>query len=165
LPKTQHKSKPFLTFKHTADVQVYLPEFEPLESLKFLNHRLYEKGTHRVEIGFLLGGCCRKLVRAIVTKGMVTGFEVEPCRESKAASATMTAMLKEAHQRIIAKAGKWQPIALSEIAKASVIDLLPSIGCFRVCDNAGDFCYTCCFGLYGFRCTLETVFNGPLRNR
>jgi len=166
LPKTQPRSKPFLTFKHTVDMQVHLPEFEPLDSLKFLDYRRFEKGTHKVEVGFLLGGCCRKLVRAIVTKGMVTAFEVEPCKESKPASPAMTAILKQAHQRILAQAGKWQPVRLSDFAKVSAIDLLAEAGCFTVCDESAIFCYTCCVNIYGFHCTLWTTFpRVPPRNR
>jgi hypothetical protein len=160
LPKTHPKSKPFLTFKHSVDMQVYLPEFERLGSLKFLDYRRYEKGTHKVEVGFLAGGCSRRLVRAIVNKGMVTGFEVEPCKESRPATPAMNAILKKAYKLILAKTGKWQPIPVSEIAKVSAIEIFPPIGCFRVCEASAVFCYTCCFGLGGFHCTLGTNFPG-----
>ena len=167
MPKTHPKSKPFLTFKRTVDVQVYLPEYEPLESLKFLDYRRYEKGTHKVEVGFMHGGCCHKLVRAIVTKGMVTGFEVEPCKESKAAPLGMIAILKEARKRMLAKTGPWRPIPLSEIPRVSAIEIFPPLGCFRVCEATDVFCYTCCVSLGGFHCTLGTNFpGGPIgRNR
>jgi hypothetical protein len=163
VPKIQPRSEPFVTFKHTVDMQVYLPKFEPLNSLKFLDYRRYERGTHKVEVGFLLGGCCRKLVRAIVKKGMVTAFEVEACKESKPASPGMTAILEEARQQILAKAGDWQPVPLTDFAKISAIDVFPSIGCFDVCEASAIFCYTCCFGLNGFHCTLWTTFPaGPI---
>ena len=63
---TVKKSKALLKFKRTVEVEVRLPEFEPLASLKSLDYRRLEKGNHTVEIGFLSGGCCRKLVRAVV---------------------------------------------------------------------------------------------------
>jgi hypothetical protein len=165
VPKTQPRRKPFLTFKHMVDMQVYLPEFEPLDSLKFLDYSRYETGKHKVEVGFLLGGCCRKLVRAIVAKGMVTAFEVEPCKESKPASPSMTAVLKQASHGILAKAGKWRPVPVADVAKVSAIELLANAGCFTVCEASAIFCYTCCVDLYGFHCTLWTTFPGPKSNR
>jgi hypothetical protein len=165
LPKTHSKSKPLLSFRHKVDIEVGLLEFQPLESVKFLDYRRYEKGKHRVEIGFVEGGCDRKLVRAIVTHGMVTGFDVEPCAESKFVPGGMKAILEEVRKRVSAKAHPWRPIPISDLAKVPARELLESVGCFRVCETNGAFCYICCFGLFGFRCSLESIFDGPLRNR
>jgi hypothetical protein len=62
-------------------VEIRQPESEPLASLAALDVERLSRGNHKIEIGFIKGGCCRNLVRAVVKNGMVTGFEVEPCKD------------------------------------------------------------------------------------
>lgn len=70
-PAMKQHSKPrkaSLTFKHSVPVEVRLPKFRPFNSFKSLDRNRLSKGTSTIEIGFLEGGCCQKLVRASVRK-------------------------------------------------------------------------------------------------
>jgi hypothetical protein len=160
MPKAAKKSKALLKFKRTVEVEVRLPEFEPLASLKSLDYRRLEKGNHTVEVGFLSGGCCRKLVRAVVKNGMVTGFEVEPCKETRPASPELKATLKEAHRRLAKQIGKWQPFPISEINKVAPLRISWGGGCIQICEFG--YCLTCCFWRWGLGCFTDPIYIGPL---
>jgi len=160
MPKAVKKSKALLKFKRTVEVEVRLPEFEPLASLKSLDYRRLKKGNHTVEIGFLSGGCCRKLVRAVVKNGMVTGLEVEPCKETRPASPELTAVLKEAQRRLAKQMGKWRPIPISEIGKVPLLYISWGGGCIQVCEFG--YCLTCCVWRWGFNCFTDPIYIGPL---
>jgi hypothetical protein len=160
MPKALKRSKAVLKFKRTVEVEVRLPEFEPLASLKTLDYRRLEKGNHRIEIGFLSGGCCRKLVWAVVRNGMVTGIEVEPCKESQPASPELTAVLKEAHRRLAKQMGGWRPIPISEIGTVAPLRISWGAGCVQVCEFG--YCLTCCAWRWGFRCFTDPIYIGPL---
>jgi hypothetical protein len=150
MPKAA-KRKPEFTFQRTLEVDVYLPEFEALESLKSLDYGRLQKGMHKIEIGFLSGGCCRRLVNANIRNGMVTGFEVESCAESKSASGEVMAILKEARRRMLEKNGTWEPIPVAELARISGIDIFINGNCLIICAEPY-FCFACCADGAGARC-------------
>jgi hypothetical protein len=160
MPKTVKRSKALLKFKRTSEVEVRLPEFEPLASLKSLDYRRLEKGNHTIEIGFLTGGCCHKLVRAVVKNGMVTELEVEPCKESRPASPGLTATLKEAHRRLAKQMGGWRPIPISEISTVEPLRISWGSGCIQICEFG--YCLTCCFWRWGIGCFTDPIYIGPL---
>jgi hypothetical protein len=64
-----------------------------------------------ISLGYIEGGCCRQLVRAIVRKGMVTDLAVEPCPEtmSRKAGPELVRLLKVAQRRARAAAGGRRP--------------------------------------------------------
>src|SRR3954468_6996896 len=82
MAKTSKPAPPLATFRVPMKVEIRQPEFERLASLSALDVKRLSKGNHKVEIGFLSGGCCRNLVRAVIRNGMVIGFETEACKET-----------------------------------------------------------------------------------
>lgn len=118
-----------MKFDIRVKVEVSLPEFQPLASTRALDLKRLSKGNHKVEVGFLKGGCCPKMVRAVIRHGMVTALEMEPCKETKKASSDLTAVLKEAQRRIQPKGGKWQPVAVGEFMSDSGRFITTGGGC------------------------------------
>src|SRR6476659_2399754 len=72
MAKSSRPAKPLATLTVPMKVEIRQPEFEPLSSLKALDMQRLSKGSHKVEVGFLKGGCCRNLVWAVIRDGMVT---------------------------------------------------------------------------------------------
>jgi len=77
------RKEPILTFDHSFKVEVYEPDFEPLSSTNSLDEKKLSTGDHTIEFGYMKGGCCRKLVYAIIKDGMVVGIKAEECEDSK----------------------------------------------------------------------------------
>ncbi|MGA7751650.1 MAG: hypothetical protein WCB05_02425 [Candidatus Sulfotelmatobacter sp.] len=149
MPKAAKKS--VLSFKYSVNVEVRLPEFEPLDSLKWLDYDRLQKGRHKVEIGFVVGGCCRRLVKTLIRDGMVTGLEVERCKQSRPASSGIATILKEARRLMAQKYGKWKPIPVSRLAQISGIDIFVDGHCIVICAEPY-FCIACCFDGVRFYC-------------
>jgi len=63
MAKTTKPAPPLATFTVPLKVEIRDPEFERLSSLSALDVKRLSKGNHKVEVGFLKGGCCRNLVR------------------------------------------------------------------------------------------------------
>ena len=144
-PASKPKSRLLSKFNYTVEVEVIEPVFEPLASLKALDVSKLSKGKHRIEVGWLKGGCCPKLVHAIISKGMIRDLQVEPCNEaSKAPSKEIVRLFAEARARI-KPSGEWKPIPVQEIAM--IWDGYPSrwgtgAGCFYLC--IWHYCLFCC---------------------
>src|SRR6476646_8345064 len=104
MAKTPKKPPVLAKFSVPMKVEIRQPEFEALASLAALDLKRLQEGNHKIEIGFIKGGCCRKLVRAVINDGMVTGCEVEPCKGSgKAGKALVWPFLsaeREWHEKV-----------------------------------------------------------------
>ena len=74
-------------FKHPMSVEIIVPAFVPLAAASALDVQKLSKGSHAIEVGYLEGGCCPKLVRAVMRNGMVTRLDVDACEEFRAAIA------------------------------------------------------------------------------
>ena len=163
MAKTAKSSSVVAEFSASVRVQVRKPRFEPLGSLSSLDVKRLERGNHKIEIGFLHGGCCRKLVRAIVKNGMVLGFEVEACKEThKAAPKELRAIVAKAHQKI-AGGKKWKPIPVARLVSSNTA-LLDSLiiwggGCVLVC--CFGHCIMCCWWPRP-HCFFPDIYTGPL---
>jgi hypothetical protein len=156
------------SFDFPFRVEAKVAEFRPLDGLRHVNVEKLQKGSHRVEIGFAEGGCCRKLVRAVVRNGMVTGIEVEPCKESKQASSTQVRALAERAHKALGRNPKaaWKPVPVKQFfaSPASVARITVSWGgwCIQACWTVGNVmhCVRCC--LRTFSCTYDTIYTGTL---
>jgi hypothetical protein len=144
------------SFNHEIRVEVQIPKFEPLNSLKSLDCTRFAKGTHKIEVGFVSGGCCRKLVRAVVREGMVTRFEMESCKDGKPLTSDLKAIAKQVRRHLDARgASKWHPVPITQFVKQPIAQVP---GAFRFCLPFG-ICIIC--GEFG--CFVEDIFHGPLR--
>ena len=160
--KAKHpgKSQVVASFKHAVTVEIILPVVRPLAAAAALDVQKLSKGSHRVEIGVMEGGCCPKLVRAVIRKGMVTRLEAEPCAHServppKSITKEMSAVLAEVRRRI--DQDPWQPVPVSELVSIAQQGRYPTrigwgAGCIYIC--IWHYCLFCC--IWPPRCWIET---------
>lgn len=153
-------TKSALKFDIRVKVEVTVPEFQPLASTRALDLKRLSKGNHKVEVGFLKGGCCPTMVRAVIRNGMVTALEVEQCKETKKASSDLSAVLKEARRRLQPRGGKWQPVAVGEFMRDSARFIIIGGGCIFIC--IWGHCLLCCARDGGFHCSTGDIATGPL---
>ena len=150
-------------FTVPVKVQVRHPEFVPLATLASLDVDRLSRGSHKIEIGFMEGGCCRNLVRAVIRGGMVVGIEVEPCEETRGGKASPEVMkLFEQARRRLKVGGKWKPFPVSYLAsRQRQRDLVIIIGggCIFIC--IFDFCFMCCWYPRP-HCFRPVIIEGPL---
>jgi hypothetical protein len=149
-------------------VEAKTSEFRPLDTLRHVDVDKLKKGTHRVEIGFSEAGCCRKLVRAVVKNGMVTGIEVEPCKESKQASSKQVRALAARVSKALGRnpRAKWKAVPVHQFfsSPANVARLTISWGgwCVQGCWTVGNVmhCLYCC--AWPPSCRIDSIFVGTL---
>jgi hypothetical protein len=154
------KPKPVATFDTPITVEVFVPEFVPFATLKALSPELLEKGKHRIEIGTIQGGCCRKLVYAVIQKGMVTSIEASLCAESTHKPSKETVALFKTARSKVKDLGVWHPVPVTELSvlAATRPDRFGTgAGCVYFCH--GDYCVFCC--VYPPRCWIETRTASP----
>ena len=166
MAKSSKPAKPLATLTVPMKVEIRQPEFEPLSSLKALDVRRLSKGSHKVEVGFLKGGCCRNLVRAVIRDGMVTGFEVDACKETKRSAPPapeLVRVLQQARRKIDSAGRKWQPIPVSQLVRSSASALQGLIvvggGCIFIC--VWGHCILCCWWPRP-HCFIPDIIVGPL---
>jgi hypothetical protein len=163
MAKSSSKSKAAAEFSATVKVQVWLQEFEPLASLKSLDFKRLSKGNHKIEIGFVKGGCCRNLVHAIVKDGMVTGCEIEGCKgfPKTAPPRELLAVIDKARKKA-AHGRKWKPIPVAQLvsSNARIHDLIIiGGGCILIC--IWGYCLMCCWYPRP-HCFIPDIITGPL---
>lgn len=157
-----NKAKLVAKFKHPMTVEIIVPKFVPLVAVSTLDVQKLSKGSHTIEVGFLEGGCCPKMVRAVIRNGMVARLDVEPCEESE--KLTQKEMPREI-AAIVAKAKKfavkspWTPIPVKEFVSNIARQSYPpragtGAGCFYVC--IWHYCIFCCYWNFPFFCWIET---------
>ncbi len=155
MAKASSRATPSFTFTHEIKIEVHIPKLEPLASLKSLDFGRLSKGTHKIEVGFISGGCCPKLVQAVVKNGMVTKLELEPCKDAKRLTPEMAAIAKEVRRQVLARGkGKWQPVPLTKFADSPAGQL----------DETWRWCwFNVCFICGPRGCFIEDIYHGPLR--
>lgn len=162
MAKSSKKPRVLAAFTVPMKVEIREPEFEPLTSLAALDLARLSKGNHKIEIGFVRGGCCRNLVRAVIKNGMVMGCEVEPCKDSgKPAPRNMLDLLARARKEIKADR-KWQPIPVGDLVKSSekMMNLIIiGGGCILIC--FWGWCIMCCWYPRP-HCFIPDITTGPL---
>jgi hypothetical protein len=158
-----------LRFEYPVTVEIRRPSFEPLASLEFLDVEALSSGSHEIEIGSFDAGRCRRMARAIIRDGMVTGIEVEPCPDGEAPAPELAALLvREARDRLGSKPD-WTPVPVAELARdESLIDIGRNGPCFTICFGLSILqqrCTLCCWDKDGkLKCAeLGGYFTGPLR--
>jgi hypothetical protein len=94
---------------------------------------------------------------------MVTGFEVEPCKDSgKAAPPELSRVLKMARKKIHA-GRKWEPIPVAKFVRSSakMLELIIIVGggCIFIC--IWGHCIMCCWWPRP-HCFIPDIVVGPL---
>lgn len=158
--KAKPKPKPVATFDTPITVEVFIPEFIPFTTLSALSPQLLAKGKHRIEIGTIQGGCCRKLVYAVIQKGMVISIEASPCAESKRKPSKETVALFKIARSKVKDLGQWHPIPVTDLADQAISRpdrFGTGAGCVYFCH--GDYCVFCCISPP--RCWIEIRTASP----
>jgi hypothetical protein len=143
------RSRPAVaSFTIPIKLEIRRPKFKPLASLANLDVKRLDKGRHKIEVGFVEGGCCPQLVRAVIRNGMVTGFEVEPCNgaSKRPPPPELLALIKQARTRFQRRSSGWKPVPVTEFVRTSprTLDLIIiiALGCFMIC--CFGYCLMCC---------------------
>jgi hypothetical protein len=162
MPTSPKKSRALGAFTTPLKVEIRQPEFEPLTSLAVLDLARIAKGNHKIEIGFVKGGCCRSLVRAVCKNGMVTGCEVEPCRDTgRPVPREVLTLFDQARKKVGARR-TWQPIPIGDLitSRARMQDLIwTGGGCILICWWGR--CIMCCWYPRP-HCFIPDIYTGPL---
>ena len=162
------KKKLLAAFDFPFRVEVRAAEFRPLGLIRHLDLKKLRRGSHRIEIGFSEGRCCRNPVYALIRNGMVTGIEVEHCKESKKVeSKQIWALVSRAYKELGRGPGKkWKPVPVEQFLASpeSAARIVISWGnwCIQVCWTNGNLmtCVQCC--AWPPNCRIDTIFIGDL---
>jgi hypothetical protein len=104
------------TLRYTTQVNVAVPEFHLLPSVKYLNAETLSLASKvKIDVGFFKTPCCDRHLRAVIEGGMVTKLEMEPCSDSTPASPDLVAFVNTALKRARrSPPRKWKPIPVKE---------------------------------------------------
>jgi len=163
MAKSSMKHPPLAKIRVPATVHVHAPVFEPLLSLSALDTERLSRGNHKVEIGFVTGGCCRNLVRAVIKAGLVTGCEIEPCKDTGGQPIPPELRSLLAKVRKATTSGRqWKPVPIADLVRsqARMLDLIiVGGGCIFIC--IFNFCLMCCWWPRP-HCFVPDIVVGPL---
>jgi hypothetical protein len=147
------------TFNHPMQVTVRRGEFEPIESIGLLDLKRLSRGSHRVHIGSVSGGCCPSKAYAVVRDGHVVDVQVDVCKghdRKKKLTSQAQALVREAQRRghLKKRRSKRTPIAVdkffaspAQMARIIVSDWeTEGGGCMQICWGEGPIlnCIYCC---------------------
>lgn len=140
-------AKPGATNSLTLSIAatVIEPTFTAFKSLKHLDRVALQRGNHRLEVGYLKGGCCAKTVYAVLKKGVVERLEVAPCDDSEKASSKDFAAVFDIVAKRFAKQPAWEPLPIGDFIEQTLarrINIGTGAGCFWICIFS--WCLFCC---------------------
>lgn len=145
------RSRPVASFTHPAKVDVYLPTFELLKSVRHLDvDKLARSASADFEVGYFKTRCCRYLTRAVVRRGMVIKLVSEPGPDNcqMKVSHEFGNLLNLARRRAMRTLGRRSPRlpmpvrAFMRDPTAAVTMDDPTIWCFKICIHG--YCLECC---------------------
>jgi hypothetical protein len=164
-------------FDHPMRVTVRRGEFEPVESIGLLDVKKLSRGSHKVHIGSVTGGCCPSKTFATVRNGSVVDVYVEACKgPKKKLSKEAQAIIKEARRRGHLRARRrWTPVPVTEFfsSPAQMARIVISGwetdggGCLQVCWGSGPIldCVWCCVDNGELDCGFVQVIVGDVFER
>ena len=151
MARSASRSRPVAKFTHPAKIDVYLPDFELLKSLRHLEiDQLERAASGEFEVGYFKTQCCRHLIRAVVRRGMVTKLVSDPRPKTSQAkvSREFAKLLDLARRRAVRTLGRRSPRlpmpvrAFLRDPTAAVTMDEPTIWCFKICIYG--YCLECC---------------------
>jgi hypothetical protein len=95
-------------------------EFVYFKTLRFVDQAKLSKGTHKVEVGSLKAPCCKRLVTAVVTRGTITRFEIEPCTDTHAVPPEYQKLVAVALRKMVAGGKPPSPVSFAEFAARKI---------------------------------------------
>ncbi len=154
------------TVTYPMRIERVRPTFTRLASVAQLDReKLARAAGLRIEIGYLSTGQCRQLVRATVRRGMVTGFDIEPCKTAttRRAPREVVQLVRRAERAAVRRAGGRAPRPMPVnrfLAQAAQI-VIETVTCFRIC-FLGSCIYCCTTKWVGLVCGSEVVVKDPI---
>ena len=134
-----------LVLRRSVPIEVTPVPFQPLESVRILDlDALARVKSAHIEIGHYETGCCRRALYAVIRKGMVTDFEIEPCKQPLHLTPEMKRIVHDAHKMLRARSGRGPkfPFPVHQLP-GGVARIKYSIWvCVKLC--CFGFCVTCC---------------------
>jgi hypothetical protein len=133
-------------------VRISTPDIEIFDLGRTVDRVAMQKGTHRLIVGRLTGGCCGSLLRARLKDGFVVGIEVERCKESAPVDRRIAGVLQRAVRTLARRARRGaQPVPVREFLNPTAMKQIASNlvveHCFKVCITTiggPEQCYLCC---------------------
>ena len=134
-------------------VRISTPDIEIFDLGRTVDRVALQKGTHRLIVGRLTGGCCGSLLRARIKGGFVVGIEAERCKESAPVDKRIAGVLQRAVRTLARRARRGaQPVPIREFLNPTAMKRIASNlvveNCFKVCiTTIGvplEQCYLCC---------------------
>lgn len=148
-------SRVIATFDYPLKIEVRQAPFKWLNSVRHLDVKWLEKAASaEIEVGEVESDCCQHLVRAVVSKGMVTGLRLQPGAKKSATPGIrdFDRLLKQVLRKVRAKTkGPKYPMPIAKFLglEATPYDM-KSLSCIQIC--LWEMCWTCCI--------VETI-DGP----
>lgn len=136
-----------VTFTHPVEVKARRPNFTPFESVRMLDKEALSSQSHaEIEVGFVGAGGCRRVVKAVVEKGSVTGVLTEPCTGAKEGEPPpgLIELVKEARRRLDDTESPVNfPMPLDDFVGEALAGNIRVITCYEICFTRL-FCVVCC---------------------
>jgi hypothetical protein len=146
MARTANRAARSIRLKQKIAVEVREAPFKTFESIRHLDVARLSRAAHgRFEVGQFEAGCCRRIVHAVVRKGMVTKLEVEPCKRAVRMTPDMKKMIHAARKAFAARraGSKRLPVAVNTFLAGAHGFTIDVSFCFMIC--VFGWCLICCF--------------------
>lgn len=136
-----------VTFTHPVEVKARRPNFTPFESVRMLDKKTLAAQPHaEIEVGFVGAGRSRRLVKAVVEKGSVTGLVTEPCTggDEEGPPPGLVELMKEARRRLDDSESPVKfPMPIDDFVRETTAGDIRVITCYEICFTRL-YCIVCC---------------------
>jgi hypothetical protein len=103
MARSKKHSPRSIVLRQRFEIEATPVPFTTFDSVRHLDVARLSRAAHaRVELGYFDTGCCRRVLHAVVRKGLVTKLELEPCKEP----VRMTPELKPELKKVLQAVGK-----------------------------------------------------------
>jgi hypothetical protein len=151
-----------LTLNQEVKFEITPAPFKTFASTRHLDANSLKHAAHeRIEVGYFESGCCRRLVHAVVKRGMVTKLELEPCSDGVRPTPEMSQLMQTAASKLGLRPSnsKQLPVPVQKLLTEAEALLIHVWGCFEICGFG--YCVLCCYDIgvgrpWGF-CQLRSV--------
>jgi hypothetical protein len=134
-----------IKLKQEIEFEIQPVKFHWFEAARHLDLNYYANvPTTTLEIGYYGTDCCRRMLTAVVEKGMITKLELEPCKndnEELAAELAKKLNVEEIREKLPKPVELSLPMPLARFNEDLAIEWWT---CFRICGFG--YCIFCCFG-------------------
>ena len=143
--RSQKQPARTLVIPQQVPIEVTPLPFRPLDSVSHLDlESLARARNARIELGSYDGGCCRRMLHAVVRQGKVTKFELDPCTEVQRVTPEMARVLADIHRAVASRGepGPKFPFPVHELPEAVARIKYSVWVCVKIC--CFGYCLTCC---------------------